>query len=506
MSAVRDLLLTAAVFAAAFTWFALQPRNLGPADESFFLLEAARIASGERLYRDIFGFTMPGAYWSMAGVFSLFGVSIVTAKLAMGAVNAATAALSVASARALGVRPVLAVLPALAFLALAQPAWPYVSQHWVSTALMVTLLWLAVPARALEQPGRLVAAGLVLGALGAVHQQKAPLMAAGLAPAILLAGWIRRDAAAPAWYVRLGLVAAGALLVLVPVVAVLLATVDATRLRDDIFRYPLTTYRQFVQAVRWGVVLPLTENLAAYVFPRLLAALPVLLPLGAAITAAGCRRGWSRTRVVQWSTTLLLCGAAALAIGYNDDFIHIAYVAVVFFVLAALLLETALALLPARAQPLAGALVAAVATAFLLLHLAHNTARMRAEYPAVADTRFGRVAFRAPGEIAMSAALERHLDQSGQRDVFVYPGYTSLYLTAAGRNPTRYQFLHPIISLPEHITEAIAALEAKQVPLVFVSKPFLQPGDPVMAYLATRYDVVEDHPDWAVYRRRAGAH
>ena len=503
---MRDALLAAAIFAASLAWFALQPRLLGPADESFFILEAARIADGERLYRDIFGFTMPGAYWAMAGVFWLCGASLAVVKLAMGAVNAATAALAFASARALGVRPALALLPALAFLALAQPAWPYVSQHWVSTALMLLVLLIAAPPRALERPRRLVAAGVVLGALGAVHQQKAPVMAAGLAAAILLASWLRRrDAAAPPWYARLGLVAAGALLVLVPVVAVLLATVDVGRLRDDIFRYPLTVYRQFVQAVTWGVVLPLTENLAAYVFPRLLAALPLLLLAGAAIAAAGCRRGWSRTRVAQWSTPLLLCGAAALSIGYNNDFIHIAFVAVFFFVLAALVAEAGIARLPGRARSAAAAAVAAAALVGLGVHMAHNAARMRAEYPAVADTRFGRVAFRAPGEVETSRALERYLDQTPGRVVFVYPGYTSLYLTAGGRNPTRYQFLHPIISLPEHIAEAIAALEAQRVPLVFVSKPFLRPGDPVMAYLDTRYDRVEDHPDWALYRRRGDA-
>src|SRR5678815_4425926 len=129
----RDAALAAGIFVGALAWFAWQPRNLGPADESFFLVEAMRMAGGERLYQDLFWFGMPGGHWLLAGAFSVFGASIVVAKMTMGVVNALSAALTFAASRALAVRPLLAVLPALAFLALAQPAWPYVSAHWMST-------------------------------------------------------------------------------------------------------------------------------------------------------------------------------------------------------------------------------------------------------------------------------------------------------------------------------------------------------------------------------------
>jgi hypothetical protein len=78
--------------------------------------------------------------------------------------------------------------------------------------------------------------------------------------------------------------------------------------------------------------------------------------------------------------------------------------------------------------------------------------------------------------------LERHLDQTASRVVFAYPSYAAFYLTAGGHNPTRYQFLHPALSLPEQLTDARAVLEAKQVPLVIVFKGVLQPDDPIVAF------------------------
>jgi hypothetical protein len=504
-TAMRDAALAAGIFVGALAWFALQPRNLGPADESFFLVEAMRMAGGERLYTDLFWFGMPGGHWLLAGAFSMFGASIAVAKMTMGVVNAISAALTFAAGRALAVRPALAVLPALAFLALAQPAWPYVSDHWMSTTLILAVFLLAVSARALEERRRLVGIGLALGILGAVYQQKAPVIAVGVGVAILLACGIRRDPAAPPWFARLALVTAGVLLVIVPVLALMVATVDPELLIDDLIRFPLVNYRQWHQAVTWGAVAPITQNLAAYVWPPLLAGLPLFLLFGAAGVAAGCRRGWARARVVQWSTALLLCGAAALAIGYNDDFIHIAFVAAPFFVLAALLLETGLALVPERARPVAGALLATAIGAGLLVHLAHNAARMRAEYAIAAETHFGRVDFHTPQEVALSAMLERHLDQTASRVVFAYPSYAAFYLTAGGHNPTRYQFLHPALSPPEQLTDARAVLEAKEVPLVIAFKGVLPPDDPIIAFLATRYDVVEEKDGWTVYRRRSAA-
>jgi hypothetical protein len=41
------------------------------------------MAGGERLYRDLFWFGMPGGHWLLAGAFSVFGASIAVAEVTM---------------------------------------------------------------------------------------------------------------------------------------------------------------------------------------------------------------------------------------------------------------------------------------------------------------------------------------------------------------------------------------------------------------------------------------
>ena len=497
-----DALLAAAIFTAALAWFAVQPHNLGPADESYLLVEARRVAGGERLYRDVFWFAMPAAHWLLAAVFALWGASLTTAKLAVAVVNAGTAALAFATARGLGVRRGLALLPPLAFLALAQPTWPHVSPHWLGTLLIMALFLIVAPPRALERPRRLLAAGLALGALGAIHQQKAPVLAIGLAAAILLASWLRRAAPGPAWWSRLGLAAAGTLAVIGPLLAVLFATVDAQRLLDDTVRFPLTGYRPLNDA-SWGQIGLLNVGLAAYTWPRLLRDLPLLLPLGAAAAAAGCARGWPRWRVAQWSTALLIGASALVAIGYNADFIHIAFMAAPLFVLAALLLDGAIALLPPREQAAAGPLVAVALALLLGTQMARNAIRMRAEYAVATDTAFGRVDFHAPAEAAFSARVAELLDATPGRVLFVYPAYATLYLTAGGRNPTRHQLLVTGFNWPEHFAEVQAELEAQPAAVVAVLNGFVKPDDPFMDFVRQHFEVASEGQGWTIYQRRA---
>ena len=497
-----DWLLALLIGAATLAWFAAQPRNLGVADESYMLVEASRVAAGEVLYRDIFWFAMPGAHWLLAAAFALFGTTITTAKLFIAVVNALTVVLAFAAARTLGVRAAVAVLPPLAFLAAAQPAWPYVSPHWVSTALLMALVLALAPPSALERRRRLVLAGMALGALGAVHQQKAPVLAVSVAIAILLASWMRRPPDAPGAFRRLALVAAGTLVVLAPVLGVLFATVDAQRLIDDMLRFPLTGYRELHEDISWGQVGLMNLALAAYVWPRLLRYLPAVLALGGLATALGCLRGWPRGRVVQWSTLLLLCAGSAASIGYNDDFIHVAFIAMPFFVLAALLLETGLRAVPEREQPMATVLASVALAIAFGMQSARNAKRMVDEYTLPTDTAFGRVDFQTPSEVEIAAALRRHLDQAERRDLFVYPVYTSLYLTAGGHNATRHQLLLPRFNVPAHVAEVLDALEQKAVPTVVVVNVFLLADDPVLAYLTANYDVAVQGTGWTIYRRR----
>lgn len=495
-----DWLLGALLFAGALTWLCWKPLSLDPADEAFLLADALRMLRGERLYKDIFWLAMPGTHWALVAVFSVFGASLTVAKVAMAVVNAATAALTYATARALGVRPLLAVLPTVAFVALVLPVWPLVSAHWVSTALIMALFLAVAPPGALERPRRLLATGLTLGALGAVYQHKAPLLAIAVATAIAISCWVRRGAAAPAWWARLALVAGGTLVVVVPVLVVATVAAGLQPLFDDAFRFPLTGYRSF-HDIRWGKVGYWNAPLAAYTSVRLLRIEPILLPLGAIVAGLGCAYGWSRRRVVQWSTALLLCGGALAAIGYNADFIHIAFMTAPLLVLGALLLETAVARLPAPAQAPLAALAAAAVLVPLGVHLARSQARVFAEFPVRASTPFGTVDFRSAELLESSEHIRALLDTIPNRRLFMYPGFASPYLTADGRNPTRHQILLPTLSLPQYYTETAAALAA-QPTLIVVLGGEIPPGDPLFATVEAHYELVEKTADRAFYRWR----
>jgi hypothetical protein len=498
-SARRDAVLALAMFAGALAWFAVQPHNLGAADESYLLADVIRMRQGDRLYEDIFWLAMPGAHWALQAVFAVFGASLATAKAAMAVANAATAAFSVACARALRVRPALALVPGLAFLALAQPAWPHVSPHWFDTTLIMAAMWLAVRRGGLEQPRRLFAIGLLIGGVAAVHQHVAPPLAVGMAVAAIIASRVRRDAPGPAWWVRVAWIAAGTLLIVVPVLAILLATVDPQRLLDDTVRFPLINYRA-VHDITWGQVGAMNVRLAPYTWPAVLRFGPLALPLAAAIVTAGCRRGWPRRRVVQWSAALLVCASALAAIGYNADFIHIAFMAPPVFVVATLVIDAAVDALAPRRR-LVGCAVAAVLMAVLGRHMAGNAYRMRAEYRLATATAFGRVDFSKRWEVAILTAVRQWLDRSPTRELFVYPVYASLYVTTGAHNPTRHQILLPDLSPPQYYEETQAALAAHR-PLVVVMTGLLAPDDPFLASLDPHYEVAQVLGGWTIYRWR----
>jgi hypothetical protein len=67
---------------------------LGAADEGGYLYQAARVAAGDVLYRDVFNINPPGSYWLMAGLFRLFGTTLATARAASAVVSGLTAALA----------------------------------------------------------------------------------------------------------------------------------------------------------------------------------------------------------------------------------------------------------------------------------------------------------------------------------------------------------------------------------------------------------------------------
>ncbi|MBL8239371.1 MAG: hypothetical protein JNM66_18245 [Bryobacterales bacterium] len=85
MIAFRPAQVLAAVFLLALTvvWWLAGDRLILINDEGIYLDHAARIAQGEVLYRDLFGITGPGAFWLLAIVFKVAGISLAAAHVVL---------------------------------------------------------------------------------------------------------------------------------------------------------------------------------------------------------------------------------------------------------------------------------------------------------------------------------------------------------------------------------------------------------------------------------------
>lgn len=510
LGAHGDMVACVLVFTAALFYLASLPRDLGRADESYLLLEAKRIARGEVLYRDIFYFATPGAHWFMALVFRWFGASMAVARLTMAVVHGAIAVLLLLACRSLGVRGGLAVAAAVTHVALCQPAWPYASAHWLDTLFMVLLLFVVVRGRPWAQrTAAAIGPGLLVGALAAVQQQTGAAMALGVLAFFAFDGVSQARFAASDHPVRtvvqqLAYAAAGGLAVLLPLFTVLIAGVGFASLFQQLVAFPLQNYRHAVPPVAWAGLSPLSDQWAAGTVPALFAYLPLLVPAEIARATIKWARRVDRAGLESLVALASLCSAAALSIAYFPDFIHVAYVAPLFFVALAEMTEAALRSLEAAVgwRGVFGWTLTIAVITVLVVHLSRNLQRAREEYPWPAETAFGHVDFASEGEAALVETVRNAMRDTPGKPFFAYPAYTSLYLTAGVDNPTPFPAMVPDYNSPQQFAEVIRILEATQPPYILFCPFITPPDDPVRLYIRAHYVHDADGPFFCTLRRR----
>ena len=489
----RDGIVAMLLFAAAVAYLALVPRNLGLADESYFLYEAKRIREGEVMYRDFFQFVTPLSSYLMAGLFALFGTSMATARISMAVLHATTGVLLYATARRLGVRRGFAALVVLAYLAICQAVWPYASWHWFSTLLAAALLFAMVAGPLASRPGWGVVPGVVSGLMIGVQQQKGVFAAAGVGAVFVLDHLLCRREPSPAPWAqletRLACFAAGVAVVVVPLLAVFVGLAGVEPVYAALVRFPLENYRSNIH-IDWGAAGFLSAHYAEYTMPRLLRYSPaaLVLPVLAGLRAMRCG---DRQRVRQLIALIILSACAALSVWYYPDTIHIAFIAAGFWLCAAVGVEWLLASLPgARPARLAAALVEIAITAVLGLHMFGYVRQLRREFPIAHETAFGRVDFAARWQVLLVDHVRGVLAASPDKDIFYYPPAVSMYLLTGGHNPTPYQYLLPGVSPEEHTSKTLAMLRDGRVPYV-ITWPFgAAPRDPIVQYIRENYEIV----------------
>jgi hypothetical protein len=278
---------------------------------------------------------------------------------------------------------------------------------------------------------------------------------------------------------------------------------------NALVEFPLGKYGERTSPLsRWGA--NFNPAAAEFSFPRLLAWLPIcLVPTLARLCwldghlsqrpVHGVTGRQERTvRQLVW--LVVFAGASVLSIYYFPGVAHIAFIAPIFYVIAAENIEVA-----ARPLGRAGSLVAAAATATVLvlssMHLARNWSRLWELFPISVDGAFGRVQAAAPYDSRLDDLVKRLADSTPSREVYVHPPFGSVYLVTGARNPTR----HCMYTAGFEKDDIITSLEARRPPYAVILGQ--GQGDPVSYYLRYMYESVraDGWLDGRVMRRRATA-
>jgi hypothetical protein len=502
----RDAALALLIFAATVLYLTWLPRNLNAADESIHLYEAKRILAGEVLYRDVFEMITPGFMYLMALLFRLFGTDFATARIAQAVLHGLAALGLYYACRALDIRRGLAWPVPLAYLVICQTAWPMVSQHWLSTLLCIVLLLVCIDLRR-DRAAAALRPGLVLGLLIGVQHPRGVIMSAGVFVWIIIDTLVQRrlrpDEPAAALPARLGWLIAGALIVIVPMSIAIVAHAGFQPAWRALVIFPLFDYRGSTHCP-WAHVNYMSVWHASFTLVGVLRYLPAILPLTAARLLLLIVRRRDPLQAGRLSLLLVLCLVSMASIAYFPDFIHIAFIAPLFFVTIA---ESAEWL--ARALPVAAALplrvagwVAAVAVLIAAGHRLHdNAGRLAATFPVERDTAFGRIAL-DPLQAELYDKVSALMADVPSRELYCYPIIAHLYLMTDSNNPTPYGFLIPGYSGPDLIQHVVDILAAKQPP--YIVALYLGPNDPIAQYIASHYEPLGEKPaaEQYIYRRK----
>lgn len=502
-----DIALGLGLFGATVAYLAAFPPSLAMSDESYFLVEAARIRNGEVMYRDIFQFITPLSAYAMALCFWLFGTTIETARISMAVLHGLTVVVTYAACRSIGVRRELAGLGILGYLAISQPAWPYASWHWYSTFLTTLLLWAALW-RSAGQVRQALIAGVVSGALLGVQQQKGVILAAGVCTYFVIEHLIsRRFGSRESWRTlvgRLCIFTAAACLIVVPLLIVSVVTAGIGPVYDALIRWPLETYGNHFK-VSWGRLHWLAAAYSERTFPTMLKFAPLVVVPLAFRWFVGIVRGRDEAEVRTLTVLIIFAAFSALSISYYPDVIHIAFIAPIFMVCFAEVAEWSLsAALQTRRLSSASGWVLVVAIAFGLgPRLPGNLERARGEFPHLHDTAFGRVAFSNRWQPIIIDKVRNVLSDVPSNEIYCYTNISSPYLTTGASNPTPYQFFISRISPAYQTEKVLSILAQRRLPYILGAPFFMDTNDPVVKFINANYSPI-DIPEIAAIDELSG--
>jgi hypothetical protein len=474
--------------------------GIQPNDEGLMLAAASRIAEGQVPYSDFWWFYPPGQPYLLAGMWELFGPSLLVWRLVRVLCDATVALLAYLLAVRGGASPGLALASWLAAaLAMAYPSGP----HPFPLTLVLALAGLLVFER------RPLVAGVLVGVAAAWRIEFATYLGLGILLAYALRGnGFVREAGS-----FMGAAAAAAVLLYAPVVA----AADLGDSWDLLVRYPIEDFGEY-QSLPFpldydgplntsslgGFLSDSAENLLLFYLP-----LALVLGLAGSLLALGLR--FRRERWPQVASAVFAIGMAHYLVTRPDVF-HTAPLAVMVAVLAAWAIVEWREPGPAAGErsplgiaALAGAALSAGALAYAIVEgLDRRWLELRTDYaelrlPAADGVRV-REAGRAPLERAVRQVRARvpegrPIYVATRRSDFVTSGYPLFYVLAGRSNPTEYDIQAPgVVTTASVQREIVRDLERTRTPLVVRwTAPISAAREPNRGGESTGVTILDDH-------------
>lgn len=398
------------------------------ADEGIWLHAAQRMIGDQILYRDFFEFHPPLGFLITTGWLTLFGQTLLAARLLMVLVIALIAGLGYSCCRMVSNRPGLSAMLVLAWTVSVPGPWMQVNHHWFTSLFSILTLWAIL--RADGKPARLTVAGFAASAAALVTTHRGGMIAV----AGLLSILSTRSVRSLAVYISSGL----ALSLLALSYLWWQGTIMAAF--DQVVLYALNHYSN-IQALPYGAFMDVQMIFGVLAFP--LAALLLLLLVW--------RKGAACLLKQPWPTLLLFAAAGFGGCFPRPDAVHIAFCAVLVLPLLAATLGQ---LLPyEKCKPL-WRTIGLVAVFMPLPSLI--VAAVRSVSSPQVETRAGVYGVVTSGDIL--PLLKRLQTLPPSATVFFYPADPMLPFLTGHHHPARLDMLLPQYSTPAQYKETCRQL------------------------------------------------
>jgi hypothetical protein len=472
-----------------------------PNDEGLMLAAAARIAEGQVPYSDFWWFYPPGQPYLLAGLWELFGPSLLPWRILRVLCDAGVAVLAWALAVRGGASARLALASWLAAaLAMAYPSGPHPFPVVLVLALAALLLFE-------ERP---LTAGALAGIAAAWRIEFAAYLGLGIVLAYAVRGAADRDGFDAAAFAReaggfAAVALAAALLLFVPVVA----AAGFSDSWDLLVRYPVEEFGDY-QSLPFPLDYdgPLnTGSLGGFLSDSaenlLLFYLPLALVAGLAGALVALAVGFRREQWPRVASAVFALGTAHYLVTRPDVF-HTAPLAVMLAVLAAWAIA-ATRRSARRIAGLAGAALAALGLAYAIVEgLDRRWLELRTDYAELrlppADGVRVRESSRTPLERAVRYVRDRvpagrPIYVATRRSDLVTSGHPLFYVLAERPNPTRYDIQAPgVVTTAPVQREIVRDLSRTRTPIVVRwTAPLTAAREPNEGGEPTGITILDDH-------------